>query len=57
MLNRMTPLRLSFLLTLAAKEGLARPNKHHGRDLLELADSMALGHLFTDNGDRASRWR
>ncbi len=30
------------------KEGLARPNKQHRRDLLELADSMALGHLFTD---------
>ena len=25
------------------KEGLARPNKQHRRDLLELADSMALG--------------
>ncbi len=35
------------------KEGLARPNNHHRRDLLELADSMALGHLFTNNGDRA----
>ena len=35
------------------KEGLARPNKQHRRDLLELADSMALGHLFTDDGDRA----
>ena len=34
------------------KEGLARPNKQHRRDLLELADSMALGHLFTDSGDR-----
>ena len=34
------------------KEGLSRPSKHHRRDLLELADSMALGHLFTDNGDR-----
>jgi ribosome-binding protein aMBF1 (putative translation factor) len=30
------------------KEGLARPNKHHRKDLLELADSMALGHLFTE---------
>ena len=34
------------------KEGLARPSKRHRRDLLKLADSMALGHLFTDNGDR-----
>ena len=25
----------------------ARPNYHHRRELLELADSMALGHLFT----------
>lgn len=35
------------------KEGLARPNKQHRKELLELADSMALGHLFTDNGDTA----
>ena len=35
------------------KEGLARPNKHHSKDLLDLADSMALRHLFTDNGDTA----
>ena len=30
------------------KEGLARPNKQHRRDLLKPADSMALGHLFTE---------
>ena len=30
------------------KEGLARPNKQHRGALLDLADSMALGHLFTD---------
>ena len=35
------------------KEGLALPSKHHRRDLMKLADSMALGHLFTDDGDRA----
>ena len=28
------------------KECLARPNKQHRRDLLKLADSMALNHLF-----------
>ena len=33
--------------------GRARPDKHGGRALPELADGMALGHLFTDNGDRA----
>ena len=35
------------------KEGLARPNKHHRRDLLELADDLGLALLFTNNGDRA----
>ena len=30
------------------KEGLARPNKQHRRDLLELADSVVLCNLFTD---------
>ena len=35
------------------KEGLARPNKQHRRDLLELAESMALGHLLTDTGETA----
>ena len=30
------------------KEGLARPNNQHRKALLELDDSMALGHLFTD---------
>ncbi len=30
------------------KEGLARPNKQHRKALFELADSMALGHLFTE---------
>ena len=30
------------------KEGLAQPNKHHRKALFELADSMALGHLFTE---------
>ena len=28
------------------KEGLALPNKQHRKDLLELADSMALGNLL-----------
>ena len=35
------------------KEGLARPNKRHRKALMALADSMALGHLFIDNGDMA----
>lgn len=35
------------------KEGLGRPYKQYRRDLLKLADSMALGHRFTDNGDIA----
>ena len=35
------------------KEGRGRPNKQHRKALFALADSMALGHLFTDKGDRA----
>lgn len=30
------------------KEGLARPNAEHLLALLELADSLGLGHLFRD---------
>ena len=30
------------------KEGRGRPNKYHLKALLELADSLGLGHLFTD---------
>ena len=29
-------------------EGKVRPNYQHRKALLELADSMGLGHLFTD---------
>ena len=35
------------------KVGLPSPNKQHRKALLELGEGMALGHLFTDNGDRA----
>ena len=28
------------------KEGLARPSKHHRRDLLELAENFGLAHLL-----------
>ena len=30
------------------KEGRVRPNYQHKKALLELVDSMGLGHLFTD---------
>ena len=30
------------------KEGRARPNYQHRKALLELADSMGIGHLLTD---------
>ena len=30
------------------KEGRGRPNYQHRKALLELADSLGLGHLFTD---------
>ena len=30
------------------KEGRGRPNYQHRKGLLELADSLGLGHLFTD---------
>ena len=30
------------------KEGRVRPNYQHRKALLELTDSMGLGHLFTD---------
>jgi ribosome-binding protein aMBF1 (putative translation factor) len=33
------------------KEGRGRPNTEHMMALLELAEGLALGHLFTDNGD------
>ncbi len=30
------------------KEGKSRPNQHHMKALLDLADDLDLGHLFTD---------
>ena len=30
------------------KEGRGRPNYQHRKALLELADSLGIGHLFTD---------
>ena len=30
------------------KEGKSRPNQHHMKALLDLADSLGLGHLFAD---------
>ena len=30
------------------KEGTSRPNQHHMEALLDLADSLGLGHLFRD---------
>ena len=36
-------------------EGRARPNYQHRKALMELADSLGLGHLFTDQGDAAGK--
>ena len=36
-------------------EGRARPNYQHRKALMELADSLGLGHLFTDHGDAAGK--
>ena len=36
-------------------EGRARPNYQHRKALMELADSLGLGHLFTDRGDAAGQ--
>ena len=36
-------------------EGRARPNYQHRKALMELAGSLGLGHLFTDQGDAAGK--